>query len=39
MRASLLEAEGVEFDAQGRLDFNRFGWIGPLESTGGWADV
>ncbi|KPL81632.1 MGMT family protein [Levilinea saccharolytica] len=39
MQRSLLEAEGVEFDAQGRLDFNRFGWIGPLESTGGWADV
>lgn len=25
----LLEAEGVEFDAQGRTDFNRFGWKGP----------
>jgi len=35
MQRSLLEAEGVEFDAQGRLDFNRFGWIGPLESAGG----
>ncbi|GAB4532948.1 MAG: hypothetical protein Kow0063_14210 [Anaerolineae bacterium] len=25
----LLEAEGVEFDAQGRTDFERFGWDGP----------
>lgn len=25
----LLEAEGVEFDAQGRTDFERFGWEGP----------
>jgi methylated-DNA-protein-cysteine methyltransferase-like protein len=25
----LLEAEGVEFDAQERTDFNRFGWDGP----------
>jgi methylated-DNA-protein-cysteine methyltransferase-like protein len=25
----LLEAEGVEFDDQGRTDFNRFGWDGP----------
>jgi len=25
----LLEAEGVEFDAQGRTDFGRFGWEGP----------
>lgn len=25
----LLEAEGVEFDAQGCTDFNRFGWDGP----------
>jgi methylated-DNA-protein-cysteine methyltransferase-like protein len=25
----LLEAEGIEFDAQGRTDFNRFGWAGP----------
>jgi methylated-DNA-protein-cysteine methyltransferase-like protein len=25
----LLEAEGVEFDDQGRTDFNRFGWEGP----------
>jgi methylated-DNA-protein-cysteine methyltransferase-like protein len=26
---SLLEAEGVEFDAGGRADFRRFGWEGP----------
>jgi len=25
----LLEAEGVEFDAKGRIDFDRFGWDGP----------
>ena len=25
----LLEAEGVEFDTEGRTDFSRFGWDGP----------
>jgi methylated-DNA-protein-cysteine methyltransferase-like protein len=34
----LLEAEGVEFDPQGRTDFNLFGWEGPdwewLEQNG-----
>ena len=25
----ILEAEGVEFDAEGRTDFDRFGWEGP----------
>jgi methylated-DNA-protein-cysteine methyltransferase-like protein len=25
----LLEAEGVRFDEQGRVDFNEFGWLGP----------
>src|SRR5512136_250000 len=25
----LLEAEGVQFDAKGRIDFDRFGWDGP----------
>jgi len=25
----MLEAEGVEFDEQGRTDFDRFGWDGP----------
>jgi methylated-DNA-protein-cysteine methyltransferase-like protein len=25
----LLEAEGVEFNSQGRTDFERFGWEGP----------
>lgn len=24
-----LEAEGVEFDERGRIDFDRFGWSGP----------
>ena len=24
----LLEAEGIEFDARGRIDLNRFGWTG-----------
>jgi len=24
-----LEAEGVEFDERGRIDFDRFGWRGP----------
>jgi methylated-DNA-protein-cysteine methyltransferase-like protein len=27
----LLEAEGVEFDAKGRVDLKRFGWAGPDE--------
>lgn len=38
IQRQLLEAEGVEFDAQGRTDFNRFGWGGPdwewLEQNG-----
>jgi alkylated DNA nucleotide flippase Atl1 len=25
----LLEAEGIGFDARGRIDFDRFGWDGP----------
>jgi methylated-DNA-protein-cysteine methyltransferase-like protein len=29
MQRQLLEAEGVAFDAEGRTDFNRFGWEGP----------
>jgi alkylated DNA nucleotide flippase Atl1 len=28
MQEQLLKEEGVEFDAQGRIDFNRFGWLG-----------
>lgn len=28
----LLEAEGVQFDLEGRVDFRRFGWEGPPES-------
>ena len=27
----LLEAEGVAFDAYGRIDLDRFGWVGPSE--------
>ncbi|MCU0519705.1 MAG: MGMT family protein [Anaerolineae bacterium] len=34
----MLEAEGVVFDAQGRIDLKRFGWSGPedawLEANG-----
>jgi methylated-DNA-protein-cysteine methyltransferase-like protein len=29
IQQQLLEAEGVEFDAQGRTDFEHFGWGGP----------
>lgn len=29
----LLEAEGVEFKADGRVDFKRFGWINPPQPT------
>jgi len=29
MQAQLLRDEGVEFDADGRIDFDRFGWPGP----------
>jgi methylated-DNA-protein-cysteine methyltransferase-like protein len=29
IQQQLLEAEGVEFDARGRTDFDRFGWDGP----------
>ncbi|MCS6843857.1 MAG: MGMT family protein [Caldilineales bacterium] len=29
----LLEAEGVEFDAEGRVDWRRFGWEGPGASS------
>jgi methylated-DNA-protein-cysteine methyltransferase-like protein len=31
----LLEAEGVEFDAKGRVDLRRFGWGGPDEPQQG----
>ena len=31
MQRAILEDEGVEFDASGRLDFIRFGWPGPDE--------
>lgn len=29
IQRELLAAEGVAFDAQARVDFNRFGWDGP----------
>jgi methylated-DNA-protein-cysteine methyltransferase-like protein len=29
LQRQLLAAEGVEFDAEGRTDFKRFGWEGP----------
>ena len=28
LQRSLLEAEGIEFDANGHVDFRRFGWAG-----------
>ncbi len=30
----LLEAEGIEFDERGRVDWDRFGWVGLL-----WPEV
>ena len=29
MQREILEAEGVQFDAQGRVDFDQVGWLGP----------
>lgn len=29
LQRQMLEAEGIEFDEQGRVDFDRFGWPGP----------
>ncbi len=29
MQRVLLEQEGVQFDASGKVDFSRFGWLGP----------
>ena len=31
MQRAILEDEGVEFDANNRVDFSRFGWYGPDE--------
>lgn len=31
MQRVILEQEGIEFDANGRIDFERFGWLGPNE--------
>ena len=28
MQRLLLEEEGVQFDAQGRIDFGKYGWLG-----------
>ena len=33
LQRALLEGEGVEFGASGRIDLDAFGWIGP-EATG-----
>ena len=32
MQRRKLEEEGVEFDANDRVDFTRFGWLGPEET-------
>jgi methylated-DNA-protein-cysteine methyltransferase related protein len=32
LQRALLEAEGVEFDARGRVDWARFGWTGEDDS-------
>lgn len=32
MQRALLEEEGVEFNANDQVDFNRFGWSGPDEA-------
>jgi methylated-DNA-protein-cysteine methyltransferase-like protein len=29
LQRQLLEEEGVQFDSQGRVDFNQVGWFGP----------
>jgi methylated-DNA-protein-cysteine methyltransferase-like protein len=31
LQRTLLEAEGVELDGRGRVDFERYGWRGPRE--------
>ena len=30
MQRQLLEEEGVEFDSSGRVDFEKFGWLGEI---------
>jgi methylated-DNA-protein-cysteine methyltransferase-like protein len=40
LQRRLLEAEGVEFDRQGRVDMRRFGWDGCVDlpaGLGGWG--
>ncbi|MDY6866315.1 MAG: MGMT family protein [Chloroflexota bacterium] len=31
MQRAILEEEGIEFDDKDRVDFSRFGWLGPDE--------
>jgi methylated-DNA-protein-cysteine methyltransferase-like protein len=31
MQRSILESEGIRFDDNDRIDFNKFGWVGPEE--------
>jgi methylated-DNA-protein-cysteine methyltransferase related protein len=33
LQRQILEEEGVEFDAEDCVDFERFGWLGPLEPS------
>ncbi|MEA4909285.1 MAG: cysteine methyltransferase [Chloroflexi bacterium] len=35
LQRQLLEEEGVQFDAQGRIDLGRFGWLGAVKREGG----
>jgi methylated-DNA-protein-cysteine methyltransferase-like protein len=32
MQRAILEQEGVVFDAQDRVDFEKYGWLGPEEA-------
>ena len=34
LQRALLEAEGVAFDARGKVDFRRFGWLAPALRAG-----
>lgn len=34
LQRALLEAEGVEFRADGTVDLDRWGWLGPEEASG-----
>ena len=35
----MLELEGIEFDAKGRIDLKRFGWEGQLTSKAGSGNI